>query len=124
MQNDIPTNVNQELNQVHHEDRAKVEKTLKGTKSNFKYEKDHNHHHIDHHKKGWKDSRGYKGKNFADRQRIEYIKEKKKQQSEHDKQLNIEHPERNIKAEKEKIVKNDEKQVFSRGHNTGGRRNH
>ena len=124
--NAIPTNINQELESVRNIDRAKLEKTLKGTASNFKYGKENIPQQSYNHKKGWKNSRSFKGKNYSAHQRIEYIKERKRKQSENDKQLNLENPKRNIKAEPEQINKNNEKQVVSRGNNnfrSGGRRN-
>jgi hypothetical protein len=106
----------QELKNVHEHDRAKLEKTLKGTESNFKYKKDGEGHHHFNHKKGWKNSRSYKNKNFSAHSRIEYIKEKKRKQSEHDKMLNELHPERNQEKVEPEVIKNDEKQVISKNH--------
>lgn len=116
MNNNIPTNMKQELKNVKEHDRAKLEKNLQGTESNIKYGKpDQGHHHFNA-KKGWKDSRAYKGKDYGDHSRIEYIKEKKRKQSENDKKLNELHPERNQKVESPKEVKNDEKKMLSRNH--------
>jgi hypothetical protein len=118
--NEIPTNLNQELNRVHnHTDKAKLEKTLMGTECNIKHQKENFKTLGFNPKRGWKNSRAYKGKNFSDAQRIEYIKEKKRKQSESEKRLNKSNPSRNEKTEEAQPVKNDEKVVISQSHNRG-----
>ena len=115
-----PRNIKEELDSVKQIDRAKLSKKLDGSEQNFKYNKGKEHVEIKY-KKGWKGSRAFRNKDFNDYQRIQYIKQKKRRQSEHDKMLNELDPERNEVKVKPKKVKNNEKVMLSRGHHSGGR---
>ncbi len=108
--------IKEEMLNVNNQDSHKVEKKLQGTFSNLKYAKENNSHHHFNNNQGWKDSRSFKGKNFSDQPRIEYIKEKKRLQSSQDKALNVLHPERNQKAEKEATPKLNQRTVIAPSH--------
>ena len=108
----IPTNINEELYQVGGNDKGKVKKVLAGTEDNLD-EEHHQGHQTDNLQKGWKDSRAYKGKNYSDAQRIEFIKEKKRKQSEGDKALNEEDPHRNDPVEEVHSKKDHEHHKIS-----------
>jgi len=111
----IPTNLNEELDHVDGHDKSKVKKALKGTEDNMHEE--HNHgHQADSMPQGWKDSRAFKGKNYSDAQRIEYIKEKKRKQSESDKALNEADPHRNDPVEEVHVKKDHEHHNISNNH--------
>lgn len=111
----IPTNINDELQHVEAHDKSKVKKALKGTDDNMEQEQQLGHH-ADQLPKGWKDSRAYKGKNYSDAQRIEYIKEKKRKQSESDKALNEQDPHRNDPVEEVQVKKDHEHHQLSNNH--------